>query len=475
MICGYKIKHKFLEGQTAEGVYTIDYGGTDRIFKFYTDLEQGFLIEIDVLMRINHPNIVKGYDVILSDSCTYKKFSHGIVMELLSSGRKRYVNNFQNYMLHIMDVYNVILTLYQNRYINEDLNEGNYMVINNTVIIYDFNVSSSFNYKISRYNSNGSKYGFSNLSKYLSKNIPPNINVKQRALINDLIKIIDNNLVDPYDIPKHKLFESVGPRVSRWTQADRVIPYEQWINLDLIENDYHQPLRSALNLLYNSEGYKIDALFYTCDMYYRNLPHVTSFDQLYEIALACLYIQDMIFDNISIDLSEIVTKTMIEEVIRNLKGNLISQFLYEKCMSYQDYAVCWELLGLKYHTYMSINPDKLYETLYPSYDYELLIDTNVFFDIYYKNETHPLMKNYNGQKFLYKDTLIKTLSSKTLVYEGYNIQSFNPLELMHYFTKNGISYTKPISLEKTHYLNDLYTRTLIYQAAQKPISYALSI
>ena len=106
-------------------------------------------IEIDIISRHKHPNIIELIDFSVDESYDYRsnrKLSIFLILELGSSDLSRFEHKITNVM--ILDMIKVILFLHNNGVVHGDIKPENFVFVNGTIKLIDFGIGGYHDYPV---------------------------------------------------------------------------------------------------------------------------------------------------------------------------------------------------------------------------------------------------------------------------------------------------------------------------------------
>lgn len=465
-IYGFPFVRKLQRGEIVSEVYVVRDAGNIRVLRVYETIGFSLMPEIDILMRLRHPSIVRGYKITFygdpDPDAVATKYS--LLVE--------YANCSNVYIL-LKEVYEYLCgveLLYENGYSFHDIHTGNYCTTPHGIKLYDFNITRKVSYITSRKEKKVYNYG-THMLEWIQASLTFLTNPLDKELRDDLLKRIDNYSIDLRDIRTHPLFRNYNKTYIKGAYEHRYINFNDWPVKHL---DYFSSWRSLIG---NKNAYSrfrnatIKDILQTLDLYYRYLPFVNSdytgyediYDKLEGVIISCLSLTFSI--NYSSDSKYSSRFYADKDILTNLKGQIGSQFLYNKCTSFSDYLVCWNLAALPYDEYMKLLPERFYEVIPPNCQTEIPIFADFIGKV---GREHPLL---NDTYILPDQELVRQLQSPSTTPPEIRDCIFSKLtvdEAEEFLDLHGIEYEK--FNEKEHvkfYLADGCKRLLIYLIANQ--------
>lgn len=247
IVCGYAQVQRLSTGAFVSEILVIYDNGVDRVLRLYgRDNQIGtgrILSEIDILMRVNHPSLVKGRKVLTSEDCP--EIEYGIIVDYVKPAKSP--QTLAGKLKSLSSLFGE-LPLSEQNYRVQDLANNYYTTQNNEIILYDFNYTirlGEFGYY--RENDrdfrefNGITLGpvISELYKILSL---PEITLFERMLLEDLINRGAYNpeserilrpkdvisVIDLHEFVNHPIFTMNDIFYRRSSQIPREIRLDNW-------------------------------------------------------------------------------------------------------------------------------------------------------------------------------------------------------------------------------------------------------
>lgn len=348
------------------------YGG-----KYVYDSPISYIHELDIVMRVRNPSIVRGYQIITRDY--YPMLNHGIILEYVhcSYSDRTFLENLK-VSLDKAIVNNILL---RNDLIHTDTGHNNECYDRENYKIIDFNGDTFRYFRDSRaspkyewifvYGIIANGLGIVNLKKFYDyhngKGPRPELETKylltvlQRDLLYDfLLRLFEpkiDRILSLEEIPHHPLFTVHKIKYE--------LEYEEFSPLvEFTPNfDYFAAWRKVIDS-FHFEEYDIIDFFTALDIYLRYLPYFSE-NNAETVVWSCLQIVGR--NNLSSDIFEDVE--VMDDIIRKLNGKLFRRFLQHQALSENDLRICWHLFCAPYQDYIKINPDRFPEIVELVYDY----------------------------------------------------------------------------------------------------------
>lgn len=522
MICGYPKIRKLEPGNIIDAIFVVDDRGINKVLRVYnqdndnTDFAS-LLREIDITMRIRHPSIVKGYEVITKETCDYPKLGHALLVDFVDCRPPK--RNFFLDRLKIVLSFDGQIPLIANGYINVDVHAGNWCLTkigmnrnletqnsesSDFAVIYDFNAVNSIHLREFRRFMDDFQYYNSIVIKSV-KNFwnyvkDMNINPLNKELAFDFYQkcLSSDNPLDIYELPTHPIFFLNNLTYEKISEVPREYVKGQWPMKNV---DYHYPWRKFLREI--SESFtsssnssskpsnrnvfrrtsplesSITILLAAVDMYYRFLPYIDDASELDQAVVVCFDIQTGLREGSRGDpinqrkSAKGDYRFITDKIITCLRGNLNSNFLQDLWMCTNDILVCLELLGYDYDTYMHINPKKFYEIIKPNYEDGLTSDDISTFNskftlgkvLSWNIIDNPILPSY--EKFNNSTLIDRFLKGNLLSEYEYIFSKLTVEELMEFLDLHEVEYPKTYEFMEPvkFFLADLAKRVFIYHSA----------
>jgi len=462
-----------------------------------------FCQELDIVMRLTHPGIIKGHKILTRDECNDLDINHGIVVEYVKCNINTNKLSFRDALGASLTAIGATKLLIENDFIHVDYNIGNQCIHGNDGFKFiDLNADEHITYRDIRKNYDHELYtpqallykfiyklDIMNLSqfwKYRWKNGKKPLDIKtnyklsplEYSLLYDLYLRTYNPDDDIFlsleEIPTHPIFKLYSLSSVTGSMEPRYVNYGNWPAKNY---DYHNVLRSVISKTRTLDHFELKSeinilsvtnvmfLFESIDLFYRFLPFVNDENELLPAAWGCILLVLDIYNGNDSNYYLFVQKqtniSITDRIVKSLNGHIIPRNFYHKAMNRFDIAYCWQLLSLPYDHYMSIQSERFYEVIPLITKDQEIKREKLLSDIV--NPIHnPLMSEYNGETIYDQEFISKMLIPSSQPQNQYIFTKLTKQEAMEFLDLYNIRYSNPTNDKVRFYLCDLVERTYIY-------------